>query len=147
MFIFLYERAGCNHPAANGVTSFSFTNCSLCFIGNARQPQTRHCSSSFCLKVLFNVTLRGKKISHKGKDLPRVIISFPGLQHLCSVAAHSTGRHGEIKRTGGKRCREKLQGWNSPELKSTARENKAMFFLSPLDKNQQPSGRKIEVPL
>lgn len=44
----------------------------------------------------------------------------------------------------GKRCREKFQGWNSPELKSTAGETKAVLFLSPLDKIQQLSGRKIE---
>lgn len=147
MFIFLYERAGCNHPAANGVTSFSFpnfTNCALCFVGNARQPQTRHCSSSCCLKELFDVTL-----SHCGL-VPQIKPSPTQRDHLIPSAARfvqwSSSQHRKTwkyQKDRGKRCREEFQGWNSPELKSTAGETKAVVLLSPLDKIQQLSGRKL----
>lgn len=44
----------------------------------------------------------------------------------------------------GEEMQGEFQGWNSPEMKSTAGEIKAVLFLSPVDKTQQLSGRKIE---
>lgn len=106
MFIFLYERAGCNHPAANGVTSFSFTNCSLLCL-KCKTTSDKALLQFLWSQSAFQCDTKGEKISHKPKHLlAREIISFPVLQCSCSVAApHGTGRHREIERMG-----EEMQG-------------------------------------
>lgn len=144
MFIFLYERAGCNHPAANGVTSFSFTNCSL-LCSKCKTTSDKALLQFLWSQSAFQRDTKGEKISHKPKHLlARGIISFPVLQCLCSVAAHGKGRLGE--RMGFHQ--EEMQG-EIPGLEFTLAEihswgnQSCVISLSPRQ-NLAPQWKKLE---